>query len=102
MNPFYGLMNEEKEKIYTSSGLKVFDELYAKFIEDELLLSDAANSDSYSALAISKSESYVDVDVGIGVNTLKICLFHFYLYSRIVKNRVELTKKCSHVPERPI
>jgi hypothetical protein len=31
------ITNEEKEKIYTSSGLKVFDELYAKFIEDELL-----------------------------------------------------------------
>lgn len=31
------ITNEEKEKIYTSSGLKVFDELYVKFIEDELL-----------------------------------------------------------------
>lgn len=34
------ITNEEKEKIYTSSGLKVFDELYAKFIEDELLSQD--------------------------------------------------------------
>ena len=31
------ITNEEKEKIYTSSGLKVYDELYAKFIVDDLL-----------------------------------------------------------------
>lgn len=34
------ITNEEKEKIYTSSGLKVYDELYAKFIADELLSDD--------------------------------------------------------------
>jgi hypothetical protein len=34
------ITNEEKEKIYTSSGLKVYDELYAKFIGDELLSDD--------------------------------------------------------------
>ena len=34
------ITNEEKEKIYTSSGLKVYDELYAKFIVDELLSDD--------------------------------------------------------------
>jgi hypothetical protein len=31
------ITNEEKEKIYASSGLKVYDELYAKFIVDDLL-----------------------------------------------------------------
>jgi len=31
------LTNEEKEKIYTSSGLKVYDELYAKFVVDDVL-----------------------------------------------------------------
>ena len=34
------ITNDEKEKIYTSSGLKVYDELYAKFIADELLSDD--------------------------------------------------------------
>jgi hypothetical protein len=34
------ITKEEKEKIYTSSGLKVYDELYAKFVEDDLLSVD--------------------------------------------------------------
>jgi len=46
------ITNEEKEKIYTSSGLKVFDELYAKFIEDELL------SDEEKAILAKLKEAF--------------------------------------------
>jgi hypothetical protein len=46
------ITNEEKEKIYTSSGLKVFDELYAKFIEDELL------SDEEQAILAKLKEAF--------------------------------------------
>jgi len=46
------ITNEEKEEIYTSSGLKVFDELYAKFIEDELL------SDEEQAILAKLKEAF--------------------------------------------
>ena len=46
------LTNEEKEKIYTSSGLKVYDELYAKFIADELL------SDEERAILLRIQEAF--------------------------------------------
>ena len=46
------ITNDEKEKIYTSSGLKVYDELYAKFIGDELL------SDEDRAILLKIQEAF--------------------------------------------